>query len=196
MDDWSLLEGSIQTITAVSTLVMAVATYTIARVSARTLKAGTTPQVVAYLEKHFHDHIVPLITIVLENVGQGVAQNVVYQLHFEDDAGQQQAKKLFLANKKALKMDFLSPGARREMTLGSTSDLYDQGAESSVVGPFCVTVQYENLAGKRYKEQTFTLDPSDFEGTGGEGTSPFVDIQSSLRKIEKHLGQWGSSPRR
>ena len=187
MDYWSLIEGGIPTITAVSTLVMALATYRIARVSARTLKAGTTPQVVAYLEKHFHDHIVPLVTIVLENIGQGVAQNVIYQMHFEDEAGQQQAKNLLLANKKDLTIDFLPQGAKREMTLGSTADLYDQDAQSSVVGPFRITVQYENVAGKRYKERVFTLDPSDFDGTGGEGTSALVDIQTSLRKIERHL---------
>lgn len=181
---------------AVVTALMVRATKRMAEVSERTLKAGATPQVIAYLQAHFHDNIVPSVTMVLENVGQGTAQNVLYRLHIEDEAGQNFAKKYFIANKKDLKIDFLPAGVKREMTLGSTAELYDPSNESSAMAPFSVTVQYENLNGEHFGIQTFKLDMSDFEGTGGVENSAIVDIQKSLRslpKIEQHLKQSGGN---
>ena len=200
MEYLPLIERCLPAITAVATMAMAVATvvlvratHRIAKVSERTLKAGTTPQVVAYLERHFHDHIVPDVTIVLENTGQGTAQNVKYKVNFEDEGGKKIAKKYFIANKTDLKIDFMPQGTKREMTLGSTVDLYDKStgsANSANIAPFNVTVQYENLEGKQYRGRVFTLDIDDFEGTGGVETTSLVDLERSLRslpKIERHI---------
>ena len=204
MEYLPLIERWLPAITAVATMVMAVATavlvwatYRIAKVSERTLKAGTTPQVVAYLEGHFHDHIVPDITIVLENIGQGAAQNVKYEMNFEDEGGKKIAKKYFIANKTDLKIDFMPQGAKREMTLGSTVELYDKSTGSANIAPFSVTIQYENLEGKQYRDRFFTLDVDDFEGKGGVETNSLVDIEKSLRSlsnIERHIERLARNP--
>ncbi len=193
MDIWVLLESGFLGVTATATLFMAIASYRIARLTAQTLKVGATPQVVAYLQKHFHDSIVPLVTIAIANIGQGVAQNIRYQLRFEDEAGQQQAKRFHIANKADLKIDFLPAGEKIEIALGGTLNLYDSDADAPTIDPFEVTVQYENLEGKQYKKQSFTLDLSDFKDSGGAAKSSIVDIEKSLRSVPKieHLLQQG-----
>ena len=179
-------------ITAIGTLAivfvtacMVKATARMAKVSELTLKAGTTPQVIAYLQDHFHDTLVPIVTVVVENIGHGTAQNVLYQLRIEDEAGQKLAKKYFFANKKDMKMNFLPAGVKREMTLGSTAKLYDPDSDSPIVAPFTVTVQYENLNGEQFGPQTFLLDLNQFEGSGGVPNSSLVDIEKSLQSLPK-----------
>jgi len=176
-------------LTAVGTLAIAIvtalmvrATKRMAEVSERTLKASTTPQVIAYLQDHFHDIMVPCFTVVLENIGHGTAQKVYYHLHIEDEAGQEFAKKYYLAYKKDMKIEFLPAGAKREMMLGSTNELYDPEVESSAMTPFSVTVQYEDLNGEPFREH-FTLNLNDFEGRGGVAKSSLVDIEKSLRSL-------------
>ena len=180
------------TITAIGTLAIVVvtalmvkATNRMAKVSELTLKAGTTPQVIAYLQDHLHDILVPIVTVVVENVGHGTAQNVIYHLHIGDEAGQELAKKYHFANKKDMKMDFLPTGVKREMTLGSTTALYDRDRESPAMAPFTVTVQYENLNGEQFGPQTFLLDLKQFEDRGGVAKSSLVDIEKSLRSLPK-----------
>ena len=201
MEYWPLVEKSsydmtaIATVaTAVTTLVVAVvtalmvrATNRIAKVSERTLKAGTTPQVIAYLKNHFHDRLVPDVTVVLENVGQGTAQNVRYQMNFEDEAGQQNANRHFIANRTELRIDFLPQGAKRETMLGRTDELYDASTDSVTIAPFRVTVWYENLEGEPQGEQFFTLDVRDFADIGGEQISSLVSIGQSFQNIERHI---------
>ena len=167
----------------VVTALMVQATKRMAKVSELTLKAGTTPQVIAYLQDHFHDSIVPLVTVTLENIGHGSAQNVIYRLDIEDEGGQEIARRYFIANRKNMKMDFMPAGAKREITLDSTANLYDPDKESSLMAPFTVTVQYENLNGEKFETKTFTLDLDDFEGRGGVAKSSVVDIEKSLRSL-------------
>ena len=169
----------------VVTACMVKATNRMAKVSELTLKAGTTPQVIAYLQDHFHDTLVPMVTVVMENVGHGTAQNVLYRLHIEDEAGQELAKKYHFANKKDMKMNFLPTGVKREMTLGPTAELYDPDSDSPTVAKFTVTVQYENLNGEQFGPQTFLLDLNQFEGSGGVAKSSLVDIEESLRSLPK-----------
>lgn len=208
MEYWPLVEKSspdmIAITTAAATMVTAVGTLAIAaitaimvwatnrmaKVSERTLKAGATPQVVAYLQAHLHDHIVPDVAVVLENIGQGTAQNVIYGINFEDEASRQIAKKYSITNDTGVKIDFMSQGARREIFLGATHELYDKEAALQIIAPFKVTVQYENLEGKQCGEESFVLDVLAFLGAGGQAKSSLVDIQASLRslpKIEQHL---------
>ena len=202
MDCIFLIDKALPTVTAVATLVIAIATWVnvrasnrIAKASELTLKAGITPQVVAYLEGHFHDHIVPDVTIVLENIGQGAAQNVKYTIHFEDEAGKKLAKKYFLSNKTDLTIDFMPQGAKREMTLGSTEELHNRDTGLATIAPFRVTVQYENVEGTHYGPRSFPLDVRDFDGTGGVETSSIVVIEKSLKalpKIEQQLQKLGT----
>ena len=71
--------------------------------------------------------------------------------------------------------------------------MYDSDVDAPAIDPFEVTIQYENLEGKQYKKQSFTLDSSDFEGAGGEAKSSIVDIEKSLRSVPQieHLLQQG-----
>lgn len=206
MDYWPLVEKSSCDITAIATMVTAGATMAVAfatavmvratnrmaKVSELTLKAGTTPQVIAYLKDHFHDRLVPDVTVVLENIGQGAAQNITYRMIFEDEAGKKLAEKNFIVNRTDLKIDFLPQGAKREMMLGKIDELYDQNTKVIKITPFSITVQYENLEGQQHREESFKLDVRGFEGMGGVQVSSLVKIDESLQslpKIEQHLGK-------
>ena len=169
-------------ILAVSAL-MVRATNRMAKVSELTLKAGTTPQVVAYLQDHFHDSVAAYIAVVIENIGHGAAQNVVYRLDMEDREGQVLAREHNLANKQDVKIDFLPTGVKREMILGSTPQLYDSERDAAVLAPFKVTIHYENLNGEKFGPQTFTLDTNDFADRGSVAKSSIVDIETSLRSL-------------
>ena len=205
MDYWPLVEKWSYDITAIATIITAAATIAvaiatavmvratkkIARVSQQTLKAGTTPQVVAYLKDHFHDRFVPEVTVVIENLGQGAAQNVKYKMNFEDEESKKLAKKNFIANKTGLKIDFLPQGAKREMMFSTMNDLYDEKTEKIKIPSFSVTVQYENLEGEPQGEQSFTLNVRDFEGIGGMQVSSLMKIAEALQslpEIEQQLG--------
>lgn len=206
MDYWPLVEKWSYDITAIATIITAAATIAvaiatavmvratkkIARVSQQTLKAGTTPQVVAYLKDHFHDRFVPEVTVVIENLGQGAAQNVKYKMNFEDEESKKLAKKNFIANKTGLKIDFLPQGAKREMMFSTMNDLYDEKTEKIKIPSFSVTVQYENLEGEPQGEQSFTLNVRDFEGIGGMQVSSLMKIAEALQslpEIEQQLGK-------
>ena len=146
-------------------------------------KSGRRHKALPLDKNTFHDRIVPPVTRAGANIGRGGGQNIRDQCRFEDEAGQQQAKRVHIANKTALKRDFLPAGEKREIAWGGTLDLYDSDADAPTSAPFEVTVQYKSLEGKQYEEQSFTLDLSDFEGSGGAAKSALVDREKALRSV-------------
>src|SRR4051794_28773146 len=70
-------------VTAVATVVMAWLNGTLVRENRRLRKAGTEPEVVAYLLPDRHMKI--LLNFVLANIGQGSARNVTFSFVCDQD---------------------------------------------------------------------------------------------------------------
>ena len=184
-------------VTAVATVVIAfsavftaIVTRMLARENRLLRKAGTEPKVVAYLTPELGRHV-PLINLNVANIGQGPAQNVVYSIDAEENDFEEY-NVLFLKHNAQPMIAFLPQGERIRAILGTDELLGYNGTgnERSPVKPplppFKVTVCYENLEGKSYKN-THLLDVSNFANMGGPAVAPEHVIAETLKNIEEHV---------
>ncbi len=182
-------------ITAAATVVIAImacltwrVTRTLSQENRLLRKAGTEPKVVAYLTPKLGSYV-PHVDLVVANIGQGPAQNVVYRIEAKEENFKQYNVQ-FLKNNSQPMIAFLPQGERISVVFG-TRDLFGQrGSEfesyKSPFPPFNVTVSYQNLEGKSYTN-THLLDVSNFANMGGTLVSPEYVIAEALKKVERHM---------
>ena len=173
-------------IIAFSAVITTLLTWNLARDNRALRKAGTEPEVVAYLDIDARSG--SLVMLVLENVGQGPACDV----EFFVDADPKDFSAHEVMNVPArvhTKIARLIPqGGRRERMLALGSTLVKEG---DALRPFSVEVSYANLRGASDDPRVYELDVSELGGALARKL-PEQSIADSLAKIEKHLGNYGS----
>ena len=176
---------------AVFTMLMVVVTILLYQEYRLLRKAGTEPKVLAYLKPELGSYIAH-VNLVVANLGQVPAVNVVYRINAE----QENFKRYdvpFLNHDAKVRVGCLPQGEQICVLLGTHTLLGLQPDESGKMcqarppmPPFKVTVSYKNLKRKPY-EQTFEMDVSSFAGMGGPFVEPDHVIAETLKKIESHL---------
>ena len=154
-------------ITAICTLVIAV--FTIVAVGVTSLmawmnrelvkenrllrKAGTEPEVAVYLKADSQTRWIR--NLVLANVGQGAAKNVVFTILADKEDFENHRVSSFLPAKSRIKgASFLPQGERIESFFGSSPNLLEGEQQ---LQPFKVDVAYENMKGVSMST-TYELD--------------------------------------
>ncbi|MDE2669688.1 MAG: hypothetical protein OXI51_08535 [Chloroflexota bacterium] len=178
--DWVIVAATV--VIAFSAAVSLGVTWRLSQDSRALRKAGTEPEVVAYLAL---DATSPsVINLVLENVGQGPACDVDFFVDADaEDFSEHSVRFVTARSRQAIAL--LPQGQRIERMMGPGWDLMK---EEDPLPPFWVEVSYENLRGVRSESQPFKLDVSEF---GGSLAGWPADERSaeSLERIERHLGQ-------
>ncbi len=176
-------------ITAIATIVIAtsavvttILTRKLARENELLRKAGTEPEVIAYLDIGSH-----FINFVLANVGQGPAQKVKFSIEsddfrFSEDLPPEQ--KMFLRNNtERTAISFLPQGENIRVVFCFDRILFAKPK----LPPFDVLIKYENIKGKAY-EKTVKLDISQFLGFASPPPRQIeTDLVNVLKKIENHF---------
>ena len=177
---------------AVSAVVSVALTRRLSEDNRALRKAGTEPEVVAYvaqLGKHrafFH--------LVLENVGQGPACDVEIFVdatpnHFEGFDIQD-----VVPGMRRKVRSLLPQGERVEVMMGVHYRLFRNDGED-VLPPFDVEVTYSNLRGQMSPSRRHRVDVSEFSGSFLIG-EPEVEAADALKKIEKNLEHFASGFKR
>ncbi len=191
---FNFLDSYQAAITAIATIVIAMSavvttalTRKLARENELLRKAGTEPEVIAYLESGFHSGFT---NFVLANVGRGPARNVKFRIQSDDprlsgDEESARKKGVFLRNiHERTAISFIPPGESVRALFGASRLL----VQESKLPPFEVSIEYENMRGKRYTGTT-KLDISQFLGLLPETISSSErEIVKALERIEGHLG--------
>jgi len=184
-DHITLLAASVS---AVMAIVVACLTVTLATDNRRLRKAGTEPEVVAYLlpdQRHLN-----MLNLVVANVGRGPARNV--ELEFVgDDLDKLQKRGARLLTRSKLPIHSVLPQDERFVQLfGNCLDLFD-GEEPPP--DFTIHVRFENSSG-RSKSTTYRASISDFRGVA-RGHSPEHETAEALKQIAKSIEGWGGFSR-
>ena len=175
-------------ILTVTTMVYAWLTGVLAIENRRLRKAGTEPEVIAYL---FPDaRYVNILHLVVANVGRGTAKNV--SLEFEADVD-----------------DFVShgiehqPGVRRPLVaflpqderlfhfFGNALDMFNPDPPKD----FVVHIRYEDMQG-RPRSGTYKASVAQLGGFRRIGEPPEYTTAEALKAIKSEIAQWGSGSRR
>ena len=182
-------------IIALATIVVAAATtattaltFILAKENRRLRKAGTEPEVVAYLTTD--PRYKTSVNFILANVGQGPARNVRFSLEADqDDFG---AHSVELNNNTArTAISILPPEEKISAFLGQGHQLFKEPR----LKPFVAKVEYENLNGSK-RSASYGLDVSQFDGLIILGGPTDHEIAEALKRIEKHLGRFATGFRR
>lgn len=175
-------------VTALATVAIASAaivttflTFMLAKENRLLRKAGTEPQVVAYLTTNPRHRTV--VDLVLANVGQGPAYNVKFT--FEAADGDFAAHNVQISNMADRKPIGILPQAEQIDTFfGTGPDLF----KNPRLKPFNVHVEYDDISGKHH-DRDYPLDVSQFDGLITLGSPPEHEVAEALKKIERHVGQ-------
>lgn len=178
-------------ITALATVVIALVTtattfLTRAMIRENKLlrKAGTEPEVIAYLmaDRRFKTDV----NFVLANVGQGPARDV--QFTFEANEEDFAIHEVRLSNKaERTAISMLPQGERVEAFFGVGHCLYKEPR----LKPFKVSIRYKDIKGNS-RNGDFELDVSQFDGLITLGNPAEHEVAEALKGIEKHLGQFAT----
>lgn len=182
--DWIVVNPAV-TITTIATVFIAVSavvtvflTRALVRDNNLLRKAGTEPEVIAYLVPH-PVYSLPLI-FVLANVGRGPARNVSFRL--DANTEDLEIHNVILRNSvDRTAINFLPQGESIRAFFGMSMDVMKEPR----LQPFDVVVKYQNMAG-RDLSKTCPLDVAQFEGFELI-ESPEKKVADALEKIESHL---------
>jgi hypothetical protein len=147
------------------------------------LKAGTDPQVVAYLIPN--SRYVNFIEFVVANVGRGPAYDVSYSIVTGKDALEAKEARL---REPATPFAILPQDEKIRGFLGSASDLL----KDPPLAAFTVNVTYRNSWGRK-TQQEFRLDITPYRSLTKIGKRPEEEISEALKKIEQTMGLWNMS---
>ena len=183
--DWlNTNSGAVTTIATViiagTAIVTVFLTKTLATENRLLRKAGTEPKVVPYIKV---DHrFTRAINLVLSNVGQGPAKNVQYSFVADaDDFANHSVALINYSNRTAISI--LPQGEQIEEFFGMGTDLL----KNPPLGPFDVSIKYENLNGESEGWTKHSLDVAQFRDFSWLGNPTEIEIRDSLRKIEGHF---------
>jgi hypothetical protein len=188
--------GSHQTaIMVIATAVIAIAslatffvTLMLARENRLLRKAGTEPQVVAYLLPD--DRHTTTLNFVLSNIGQGPARNVSYTFDADmADFAKHNARLMNSDERPAISV--LPQGERFVAYFGVGHQLF----AGEGLKPFTVNVSYENIKGKSTKKD-FPLDIAQYLDVVTLGTPAEHEVAEAMKKLAKTVEYWTSGSRR
>lgn len=161
---------------ALAAIFTAVLTCHLVRENRLLRKAGTEPEVVAYLTVDSRN--IGAIDFVLANIGQGPAKNVQFRLCGKSDDFERHD--ILLANQTDRKaVSVLPQGERVQSFLGMSHRMLKEPR----LRPFDVYIEYENIRGE-FSKTIHSLDVSQFSGFSFLGKPPEVKMASALEKIE------------
>jgi hypothetical protein len=175
-DHITLLAASVS---AVMAIVVACLTITLATDNRRLRKAGTEPEVVAYLlpdQRHLN-----MLNLVVANVGRGPARNVVLEFVGDLDTLQKKGARL-LARSKLPILPVLPQDERFVQLFGNCLDIFDG---DQAPPDFTIKVNFETSSGAP-KSTTSRVSISDFLGVS-RGQSPEHEIAEALKQIAKSI---------
>ena len=181
--DWVIVAATV--VIACSAAVSAWLTWRLSQDNRTLLKAGTEPEVVAYLAPDPRSGF--LVDVVLENVGQGPACDVEYFVD-ADPEDFAKHKVVYVQARTSRKIKSLLPqGERVARFLGVGNALYSEDAEARLQ-PFCVRVWYSNLRGVRLGPKEYPLDIAELGGSAQIEPSE-ERLAKSMENVARHLGQ-------
>jgi hypothetical protein len=187
--DW--LNANSGFVTAVATAFIAVSagitvwlTKNLARDNSALLKAGTEPEVVAYLDIDARSG--SLVNLVFENVGRGPACDLEYFVIADpkDFAAHEVRNVMVRRQRKIARL--LPQGGRIERMLGMGFELIK---EDRTLRPFSIKVSYSNLREVHCGPHVYNLDVSEL-GDALARKSPEERTADSLTNIEKYIGRY------
>lgn len=162
-------------------IMTALLTFNLARENRLLRKAGTEPEVVAYLTSDLRYK--NMVNFVLANIGQGPARNVSFT--FECDQADFAAHKVAVSNKSTRKsIGTLPQGERIDSFFGVGHQLFAEPR----LKPFSVKVGYDDLKGKR-RSAEYELDVSQFDGLITLGSPAEHEMAEAMKKIASHIGR-------
>ncbi len=182
--DWVIVAATV--VIACSAVVSAWLTWRLSRDNRALLKAGTEPEVVAYLEPEQRSGI--LLDLVFENVGQGPACDVEYFVDADPEDFAKHEVKYVPARTSRKIRSLLPQGERVARFMGVGHRLYSDD-EQARLQPFGVSVWYSNLRGERVGPKEFALDVAEFGGSVQFEPSE-ERLAKSLERIERHIGSF------
>ena len=179
MDNLNSINAVATLIIAISAAVTVFLTRALVRENRLLRKAGTEPEIVAYLA--IHPLYQTFLNFVLANVGRGPAQNVRFKLAANSE--DLEARDVALRNSVDRKpISFLPQGENMCVYFGNTVDVLKEPRLS----PFDVFIDYEDMKGRKHR-RTCRLDVAQFVGFSLLGDPPEKEVANSLKKIEGHL---------
>jgi len=171
-------------ITALTAVVVAWLTAVLALENRRLRRAGTEPDVVAYLLPD-RTHI-NFLHLVVANVGRGAARNVVIEINADPIEFADHGIRL-TPKKKLPVLSVLPQDERMYQFFGSAIDALKDPALTD----FIIAVHFENLSGKK-RTNNCRASVIDFEGYGTLGQPPEYEIADALKKIAGKIDSWSS----
>jgi hypothetical protein len=178
-DHVTLLSGGVQAFTA---FVVAALTWALMRDNRRLRKAGTEPEVVAYLLPD-HRHL-NLLNLVVANVGRGSARNVALEFAGDIDALQKRGARLLSRSKLPIH-SILPQDEKFVQMFGNCLDLFDG---DDAPADFTIKVHFENMAGQKSTTQC-RASIADFRGLS-RANSPEHETAEALKQIAKAVQHW------
>jgi hypothetical protein len=181
-------QGAITAIATALIAVMAVVTAWLTRTLAREnrllRKAGTEPEVVAYLLPDRRHREV--LNLVLANIGQGPALAVTFRIEADEEDFRRHEVQLNNSEKRTA-LSILPQGERIPYLFGIGHRLFEEPRLKS----FAISVEYRNLTGKR-RSGRFPLDVSQFEGLITVGVPAEHEMAVALKAISEEIRRWRS----
>ena len=152
------------------------------------MRADLDPDVVVYAK---HDASRPsILTIVIENVGRGVAYDVQFSSSspiparaFGIESGEDRPVNYMDRGPLITGIPLLAPGDRRVITWGQYGGLSDAIGRSSIAVEASYT---RSLGGRRRRRKTYSLEVASFESTDAS-TPPEVSQVRELERIRAML---------
>jgi hypothetical protein len=168
-------------------IVVAVLTYTLATENRILRKAGTEPDVVAYLLPD--QRSINLLNLVVANVGRGAAFGV--ELEFIGDLKALKKSGVRLAGKSKLPILSVLPQDERFVQFFGS---FLEFSEIESIPDFTFHVRYQTSKGE-VKTGTSRASVADFLGVTRVGNSPEHDTAEALKQIAKSVEGWGGLSR-
>jgi hypothetical protein len=145
-------------------------------------KAGTEPEVVAYLlpdERHIN-----IFNLVVANVGRGVACDV--ELEFVGDLELLRKRGVLMSMKpRRVMLPWLPQDQRFVQLFGNAIDLFDGNSPPA----FTINVHFKNSAGKK-KSTVSRISIADFEGLSRLQSTDH-EVANALKQIAMSVEGWG-----
>lgn len=173
-------------ITAAATAVLAVLTAVLWYENRRLRKAGTSPEVVAYLLPHPDGH--GGIHFVLANIGKGPAFNVAFDLDY-DEVDFESHRVMLKNDPQRTPVSVLPQDEKIRSLMGISFQLYGKIDQNDIgpLKPFKVRTTFYDVVGRKMSRER-VLDIRQFEGLLGVlEKSNERKISEALEKIEKHI---------
>jgi len=153
----------------------------------RTLRrAGSSPEVVAYIKPHTDGS--GAIEFVMANVGKGPAFGIEY--NFICDESDFEYHRVMIRNDSdRMPISVLPQDEAMKSLFGISFELYGDVGSKNIgpLKPFKVLISYADISGRRFKRER-AIDIRQFEGLRGVlAKSNERRIASAIEKIEKHL---------